>query len=458
MVSAMIAAATRLQITSFCRRPTELPNENWLSDAERPLKKLRMRSERTGNAMQEFSAGKKPETTVTPAVVKLEAEEAEVSVGSDVADAQPFRVVPARETIPTYCSTDVRKLQVASQNVFRIENAGDLKNGDEIEVFWNQDLKWYRGILTQIMHFAPSVCAKTRIRILYHDGDKEDLDDLSKYRWRIIQPLNSYTVENAVSWDVSRENKVVFDDVMKTTDAFQREGLDQLVSSGDVEILANDFASLKPKAWLTDSIVDLFAKRMVSISTHVNDQRFAFLSCRALFKSRGIEKDKFPQILRWLSGIEMQDIDYIIWPLNDNVRKHWLLCVAQTGTRCFMILDPYNVRNGDVIGNNLSCEVSETLNGMFGEYSKKYEDGRKWKEIPSAGLADELNLPIQPAGNTNDCGVLVCLYVWAVVTGLPWRMSGITRAAKTGRNTKGTFDDLMEAARINIGGILGRKI
>ena len=49
---------------------------------------------------------------VIPGVVKLDGE---ISAGSDVANAQPFRPVPARETIPTYCTSDVRKLQVATK-------------------------------------------------------------------------------------------------------------------------------------------------------------------------------------------------------------------------------------------------------------------------------------------------------------------------------------------------------
>lgn len=302
--------------------------------------------------------------------------EAEISAVSDVAHAQPFRIVSERATIPTYCTSDIRKFQVATNNVFRTENADKLKNGNEIEVFWNQELKWCRGFVTQIMRFGPIFCPKTRIGSLYYDGDKEDLDDPSKYRLRIIQPFNASTVDRAVSWDVPQEDDLVYDDVMKETDEFQTEGLDQFVITGDVEILANDFASLKSKAWLTDSIEDLFLKRMVSISTNLNDQIFAFLPCHALFKSRRIEKDMFPQILRW-SENEMQHIDYIIWPLNDDVRKHWLLSVAQTGARCFMILDPYKVQKGDVIGNNISYEVSESLKGISEEYPKKCENGRK---------------------------------------------------------------------------------
>lgn len=190
-------------------------------------------------------------------------------------------------------------------SVFRNENADKLNNGDEFEVFGNQKLKWYRGIVTQIMRFGPGVFARTRIWILYYDCDKEDRDDLSKHRRSIILPFSASKVDHAVSQDVFWDNERVFDSLRSV----------KMAGSG---------------------------------------RKF----CRCMW-------------------------------------------------------------------------------------------------------ANEINLPLQPAGNANDCGVIVRLYVWAIVCSLPGphkNMSSLKRATKTGRNTTETFNNFMESAQTNIGGIIGREI
>ncbi len=63
----------------------------------------------------------------------------------------------------------------------------------------------------------------------------------------------------------------------------------------------------------------------------------------------------------------------------------------------------------------------------------------------------DLNLLKQPSGNGTDCGVLICLYMWSFIAGMPWPSPFAENVGREQREVRRIFSQLMNDARVNIG-------
>lgn len=81
--------------------------------------------------------------------------------------------------------------------------------------------------------------------------------------------------------------------------------------------------------------------------------------------------------------------------------------------------------------------VLEGLTALSEVYNRKYRDNWTWTYVISGQIASEMYLSLQPRGNATDCDVLVCMYIWSVIVGVPWPN---TRAL---RNQTRRFSELM---------------
>ena len=57
---------------------------------------------------------------------------------------------------------------------------------------------------------------------------------------------------------------------------------------------------------------------------------------------------------------------------------------------------------------------------MFEKHDLDYEVYQDLTVTASIGMSARLNLLCQQDENTKDCGVFICLYAWAVLTGIAW--------------------------------------
>lgn len=61
--------------------------------------------------------------------------------------------------------------------------------------------------------------------------------------------------------------------------------------------------------------------------------------------------------------------------------------------------------------------VVDCQNLIWVDYFKKYGLSSKLKLGNNKELSEKINFPHQPAENSNDCGVLVCINIWMMITG-----------------------------------------
>ncbi len=52
-------------------------------------------------------------------------------------------------------------------------------------------------------------------------------------------------------------------------------------------------------------------------------------------------------------------------------------------------------------------------------FDDRYDDIRQWSAASSSEIAKKYNFPRQPSNNGSDCGVLICLYMWALIVDHP---------------------------------------
>ena len=95
------------------------------------------------------------------------------------------------------------------------------------------------------------------------------------------------------------------------------------------------------------------------------------------------------------------------------------------------------------VDKNIISHVLNSFQVLSENYDKKLEITQKWTSRSFYREANDLNFPQQPANNSTDCGVLVCMYAYAV-------MSGILLP----KISSEMFNKYMLTARVKIGDIL----
>ena len=95
-----------------------------------------------------------------------------------------------------------------------------------------------------------------------------------------------------------------------------------------------------------------------------------------------------------------------------------MICLVDISDRTFTIIDPYDPAYTQLY------KVSDKNKTGFKFKTKEYDNCVKqtkvWRGIASNKISKEPNLPQQSKSNDSDCGVLVCCYGWAILTGISW--------------------------------------
>ncbi len=120
-------------------------------------------------------------------------------------------------------------------------DATELNPSSTIEMYWKQDIQWYRDKIAAI--------EGTEIGIEYDDGDKEIILNISDHIWRQVVLKEPNTVPS-LHCDVPITAN--FERVMKRAETYG--GIDGKVVGGDFIVKSGDFLSLRNGIWLNDAI------------------------------------------------------------------------------------------------------------------------------------------------------------------------------------------------------------
>ena len=208
--------------------------------------------------------------------------------------------------------------------------------------------------------------------------------------------------------------------------------------SGSLSIRELD--RLNPGQWISDDIIMAFLCKLLRISKNPRDTRFFAVDCQAVrrVEDGGIQNHS--------ANIAFHDIDAIIWPFE--YLSHWFLCIGYTDRRKVVLLDPYNPSQEFQSIKDSSKATHLALDGIT-QLTQNYDGANSisvsWTIESARNIPNLLPLPVQPPSNSSDCGVLVCLYIWSILTGESWRshLLNIT-----------SFPKFMKDCRTNIKGII----
>ena len=195
---------------------------------------------------------------------------------------------------------------------------------------------------------------------------------------------------------------------------------------------------LKPSAWFNDGLIDTFLCGLCQRASHQNDLRFAVLDPQATHLYRyEITREG---VSRMLNGVAMHDVDRFVWAIPE--KQHWYLCIVYVQQRNFVLIDPF-IPSRKVQNKPFVNLVLETLCLISASYDKKFNLHNIWSLVSPKHLHKKHHLLSQPRTNGNDCGVLVCLYAWAIMT--DQEMENLNDS---------TFEEEMANARMTIGSYL----
>ncbi len=187
-----------------------------------------------------------------------------IATESDVEEKNHFAENKEREMI-SLSPIPIKLRHFLSSNVSFRSSLEDIKTGSIVELFWKQDLMWYRGSIE-------SVTGNT-LSIKYDDGEKENIEDLSRHIWRHVSEHSSHPVPSFV---VNSGLKHKFDIHMKR--AKSNEKKDVVIIRGICPVNSFDFLTLRDGMWLSDSVIEAFAQKMLIKSKHEDGHRFFLLS------------------------------------------------------------------------------------------------------------------------------------------------------------------------------------
>ncbi len=365
-------------------------------------------------------------------------------------EEEEIQEILERASISTVPDIHEKWRSSVSPNTFEIGNLDEVHQNSVVDIFWPQDLSWYRGRITDILKTGREGTdeCRTRVSVSYTDGDEEAIDDMGKQKWRFI---HSYQQSHDISWKIERNVSEHFSACMRVADEMAREqnGNDVMFVTAGCPVNAKDFRSLKEGSWLTDSVIESFGKAILRTTTSKIDHRVLVLSSHATVFALSPNKQNQERLCSWLDGIELHEIDMILWPVCFS--NHWQLCVAYTQSYRAELLDPFSpVRPARK--TSLASNVLQGLEMLSRKYKEKYKVKASWEYGKGFNNALNRHFPVQPASNGVDCGVLVCIYMWSYITAEKWPFPLSSNRSKRSRGQTGkTFAELTKDARVVIG-------
>ena len=308
-----------------------------------------------------------------------------------------FVAIPERELIQKKPQISGPWIDMVTQNSIYVQTPTDIKARDVLEIFWKQDLKWYRGKVTKVMRNGS-------VQFHYNDGEKDSLI-LADEKFRKI---NLGNMDPLLRFD----NQIGFERLMLKFGKRKKALRMNLGQKRWRNVSKVECERLAANEWLSDRVIDDFLTGLHYHSKHNIDMRFGKLHSHLLTYSGDPELRK--TLTGFFDGLEVHEVDVFLLPVHQV--NHWLLCHINISERSITIFDPFKPM--DMINDeSLMKKITTCCECLFAVYDKKYKVSKAWKFESPAFIAKTFNFPFQPSGNSNDCGVFICLYMWSLMTG-----------------------------------------
>ena len=302
-----------------------------------------------------------------------------------------------------------RLVSFLTRNSFVRDNILDIENNFKISVFWTEDLKWYDGKAIIKSKNNTNVSGT----IDYFDGDKENIKILADSKWMIKERLDPYQIFN---FSFSNEFTTFFrEKAMIASNSTSSTEDENFILNGLYSVSLKDFRTILHQNWISDVIMEVFTRKLLSIAVNSARSRILFISSQLFSK---YENWDIGRLDRWLHGLMLHDVDIILVPLNIS-SSHWCLGVFYSASYEIILLDPYDPSSISMFTSETKTMVENCFNHLSKAYFSKFGVHERWKCVNNHGLRESLNLPSQPKQNYTECGPLCCLYIWALVVGAP---------------------------------------
>ena len=320
----------------------------------------------------------------------------------------------------------------------------DLSLMDLIEFLDPSGYNWKRGHVTALGTSPPYDGDATVEQI----GSRDLLEvNLRVTRWRKVLLGHG---SRFMKWNVEPHERRILLESLHQAQRFSSTGKEMifLEATKRCKVTACDILTLNDGKWLSEAVIESFTKILLRQLKHPDDLRFMYLSTHAIVHGR--ESKKYVHgsnpLRRWLNGIQLHDIDVIIWPVH--FQSHWLLCLIYPGKRRSVLFDPYQPRDARVSGKELRTIILYTLQELSSSYDAAYERTDKWTLRADPGTATTLNFPAQPLSNSCDCGVFICVYIACILSGKAYPFKSRCRRSEC---ADGSYEDVISNVRQAIG-------
>lgn len=178
--------------------------------------------------------------------------------------------------------------------------------------------------------------------------------------------------------------------------------MDELLGSNpDFQVERRSLATLKPRKWLNDTVIDTYMSLIVKMSTKKSVLALPCHVYSVLQSDKLTPSSKQSFIKKTTKDINLLDKDLVLIPINKD--NHWLLVILEPRERRILYYDSfYEERYTTTVIKNIGGLINRnyTTSRPSGWTVKMDEDG-----------------PRQT--NNHDCGIFICHYAKTYVAGSP---------------------------------------
>lgn len=118
------------------------------------------------------------------------------------------------------------------------------------------------------------------------------------------------------------------------------------------------------------------------------------------------------RLRKWLIGIELYELDYIIWPFHMGDYAHWCLVIINVLETLVYFFDPYHPEELRV-DNVKKCNYWNINSIFLLFWQKNICYNSSWKFKSGQNISDYSQFTMEPTGNRAECRSFVCACILA---------------------------------------------
>lgn len=262
-------------------------------------------------------------------------------------------IVSQREKIPATCSvqyhSDCTKNLISSIDFITKVNS-------IIDIFWRQDMKWFRGKITHLKDDGV-------FKIYYEDETTEE-HKLIEEKIRLVNPSKE---SPELTFKVPKQMKKLHMQFCRKAQNLSTDS--STIHNRKVAISSVGMLTTKPHSWMPDQIIFSFLLPLNEQSSHKMDYRFYSIDpiqSDFLFGSEGLSngsrndfknyrRNRIEEIPLRYETFSFYEFDYLIWPVHEG--SHWRLIISDVSELEIYLPDPYHPKRYEDVNENVRDSV-----------------------------------------------------------------------------------------------------